>query len=292
MPIPVAVPMGSRRRGRAGRRLGAPAAVALAVAALAAASRGFAGPSSRAATGGRGECATARRASEREAYIAVVDVNVTQGGEEAFLTASLANARESVKEEDNCRFDILQSQENPLLFTLVEIYGSEEGPVGHKGTDHYLSWRDAVADLMASPRQASQWDTVFPSASSGYRPDVILLEREESVYLDITHTDVDVKPGREDDFAEATIRCIKDTLKMEDSNYRFDLLRNVDDPTKFLMIQVYRKPEFTERHRRTDHFARWRDTVADMMATPRKFKKYVNHFPNLPAGWKVDVGVQ
>mmetsp|Transcript_38878 Transcript_38878/g.122456 ORF Transcript_38878/g.122456 Transcript_38878/m.122456 type:complete len:292 (-) Transcript_38878:85-960(-) len=282
---------GRRRGARAGRRVAVVASAVLAVALLSAAARGFAGPGARAAPAGRQASAVVRSAAERAAYIAVVDVNVTAGGDEAFLAASLENARNSVKEDDNKRFDVLQSQEDPNNFVLVEIYGSAEGPAAHKGTDHYLSWRDAVADLMGSPRQASQWDTVFPKDASSYSPDVILLEREESVYMDISHVSVDVKPGQEEDFIEASIRMAKETLK-EDASMRLDILRSPDDPTKFLMIEVFRRPEDTVMHRRSDHFARWRDTVAGMMATPRTFKRYVNQFPNLPAGWKVDPGVQ
>lgn len=292
----------ARRRPAAAPAAGAALAAAATLLTVAATTAGFATPAASTTPAGGASRAwlrgglrvapiVARGAGERAAYIALVDVDVTPGKEEDFLAASMENARSSANEDDNQRFDVLQSQDELNRFALVEIYANAQGPVDHKGTSHYSVWRDAVADTMASPRKASQWDAVFPRDASSFRPDVVILEREEPVFFDIAHVFVDVKPGSEDAFIEATLRNAKESIK-EDGNLRFDVLRSVEDPTKFLLVEVYRSPEAATVHKRTDHYARWRDTVAGMMATPRTAKKYLNHFPNLPAGWKVDEGVQ
>jgi len=241
------------------------------------------------ATPGRRAPTVARSAADRVAHIALVDVDVTPGQENAFLGASLENARASVREDMNRRFDVLQSRDEQNRFVLVEVYDGAEGPVEHKGTEHYLAWRDAVAGIMNSPRKAAQWDTIYPEKVDGLKSDVLLFERE-SPFLDITHVYVDVKPGSEEAFIKASMTYVDTTVKEERPCMRYDIFRNVDDPTKFLMIQVWRNPTETDLHRRTDNFARWRGRVADMMATPRVFKKYINHFPSVPAAWRVDTG--
>jgi quinol monooxygenase YgiN len=80
----------------------------------------------------------------------------------AFAAASLANARESVKEPGVARFDVVQSVEDPTRFTLVEAYRTADAPAAHKETAHYKRWRDAVADLMAEPRTSVRYTNVFP----------------------------------------------------------------------------------------------------------------------------------
>ncbi|HQZ72218.1 MAG TPA: antibiotic biosynthesis monooxygenase, partial [Anaerolineae bacterium] len=84
---------------------------------------------------------------------------------EAFREATLANARASVQEPGIARFDVLQQEDDPSRFVLVEVYRSAEAPALHKATDHYLRWRDAVASMMASPRSGVRHANLFPDDS-------------------------------------------------------------------------------------------------------------------------------
>src|SRR5437660_807600 len=80
----------------------------------------------------------------------------------AFKEATLANARESVQEPGIARFDVVQQQEDPARFVLVEVYRTAQAPAAHKETNHYAVWRDAVAPMMAEPRSSVKFETVFP----------------------------------------------------------------------------------------------------------------------------------
>ena len=91
-----------------------------------------------------------------------VHVHVKEGTEDAFRTASLENARNSLKESGIARFDVCQQNDDPTRFLLVEVYRDETAPAAHKETDHYKQWRDAVADMMAEPRQAVKYTNQFP----------------------------------------------------------------------------------------------------------------------------------
>jgi quinol monooxygenase YgiN len=81
---------------------------------------------------------------------------------DAFREATLANARESVREPGIARFDVVQQQGDPTRFVLVEIYRSADAPAAHKETEHYKRWRDTVADMMAEPRASTKYVNVFP----------------------------------------------------------------------------------------------------------------------------------
>jgi len=91
-----------------------------------------------------------------------VHVHVKKGTEDAFRAASLENARNSLKEPGIARFDVCQQNDDPTRFLLVEVYRDETAPAAHKETDHYKQWRDAVADMMAEPRQAVKYTNQFP----------------------------------------------------------------------------------------------------------------------------------
>jgi autoinducer 2-degrading protein len=45
---------------------------------------------------------------------------------------------------------------------LIEVYRSTEAVAAHKETAHYAKWRDAVAEMMAEPRQSVKYNDVFP----------------------------------------------------------------------------------------------------------------------------------
>ena len=91
-----------------------------------------------------------------------VHVQVVPDGVEAFRRASLANAAASIQEPGVARFDVIQRQDDPARFVLIEVYRSAAAAAAHKETAHYATWRDAVAPLMAEPRSSVKYDAVFP----------------------------------------------------------------------------------------------------------------------------------
>ena len=92
-----------------------------------------------------------------------VFVHVKPEQVEAFKTSTLENARNSLKEPGIARFDIIQQQDDPTRFVLVEVYRTSEDPARHKETAHYQKWRDTVADMMAEPRSSIKYANVFPN---------------------------------------------------------------------------------------------------------------------------------
>jgi len=91
-----------------------------------------------------------------------VFVHVKPDAIEAFKAATVENARESIKEPGIARFDVVQQQDDPARFVLVEAYRTSDDPAAHKETAHYQKWRDTVADMMAQPRSSIKYDNVFP----------------------------------------------------------------------------------------------------------------------------------
>lgn len=79
-----------------------------------------------------------------------------------FINASMENARNSVCEAGIARFDVVQQQDDPTRFVLVEVYRDSQAPARHKETPHYQHWCDTVADMMAAPRTAVKYENVFP----------------------------------------------------------------------------------------------------------------------------------
>ena len=91
-----------------------------------------------------------------------VHVHVKPDCIEAFKEASVENARNSVQEPGVARFDVIQQLDDPARFVLVEVYRTDDDPARHKETAHYQKWRDAVADMMAEPRQSTKFANCFP----------------------------------------------------------------------------------------------------------------------------------
>ncbi|MCP5418971.1 MAG: antibiotic biosynthesis monooxygenase [Gammaproteobacteria bacterium] len=96
-------------------------------------------------------------------FIVHVFVHVKPDQVEAFKAASLANASNSVQEPGIARFDVIQQQNDPTRFVLVEVYRTPQDPDRHKETTHYMAWRDTVADMMAEPRTSIKFTNVFPN---------------------------------------------------------------------------------------------------------------------------------
>ena len=91
-----------------------------------------------------------------------VYVHVKPDSREAFVAASLENARNTIEEPGNLRFDVIQQVDDPNRFLLYEVYRDEAGMKAHKETAHYARWRDAVAPWMAEPRRGVPHVGLFP----------------------------------------------------------------------------------------------------------------------------------
>ena len=81
---------------------------------------------------------------------------------EAFTTATIENAQNSVKEPGIARFDVIQQRDDPTRFVLVEVYRTPDDPARHKETAHYNRWREVCEPLLAEPRSRIVYGNVFP----------------------------------------------------------------------------------------------------------------------------------
>lgn len=94
---------------------------------------------------------------------------------------------------------------------------------------------------------------------------------------------VHVKPEFVDLFKQASVENASNSVQ-EPGIARFDVIQQVDDPTRFILVEVYKSAEASAAHKETAHYLKWRDTVAEMMAEPRQGIKYGNVFPD-DGGW-------
>lgn len=96
-------------------------------------------------------------------FIVHVFVHVKAPDVEAFSMATRTNAQSSVQSEPGvARFDVVQQQDDPARFVLVEVYRDEDAAKDHKETAHYQTWRDTVADMMAEPRSSLKFHNICP----------------------------------------------------------------------------------------------------------------------------------
>jgi len=97
--------------------------------------------------------------------------------------------------------------------------------------------------------------------------------------LVIVHVYVHVKPDAVESFRAAVVDNARESVK-EPGVARFDVIQSVEDPTRFVLVEVYRSPEAQAAHKQTAHYQRWRDAVAALMAEPRTSARYVDVFPD------------
>lgn len=96
--------------------------------------------------------------------------------------------------------------------------------------------------------------------------------------MQVTIVHVTVKPDHVDDFIEAT-RLNHESSIQEPGNRRFDVLQSADNPTQFVLYEAYENAAEAAKHKETDHYRQWRETVADWMAQPREGVPYNGLFP-------------
>jgi autoinducer 2-degrading protein len=99
----------------------------------------------------------------------------------------------------------------------------------------------------------------------------------------VVHVHVRVLSDFVEAFKLATIENARNSV-LEPGIARFDVIQQVEDPTRFVLVEVYRTTDASAAHKQTAHYAKWRDTVQNMMAEPRSSVKFSNIFPD-ERGW-------
>ena len=99
----------------------------------------------------------------------------------------------------------------------------------------------------------------------------------------IVHVYVHVKEDRIKDIKQATLENAQNSVH-EPGIARFDVIQHQDDPSRFILVEAYRTPDDPAKHKETEHYKKWRDTVEEMMAEPRSSIKLTNIFPD-EKGW-------
>lgn len=101
----------------------------------------------------------------------------------------------------------------------------------------------------------------------------------------VVHVIVRVKPDSSAAFEAATRENARHSVQ-EPGVVRFDVVRQADDPARFVLMEIYRTADDPARHKATAHYAAWRDAVEPMMAEPRRSVRYEAVFPEA-AGWEL-----
>jgi len=94
-------------------------------------------------------------------FVVAVTIWVKPENVQAFIDATLENARNTRREGGNIRFDVSQGEDDPTRFLLDEAYRAKEDFIEHQQTAHYLHWKAGVADFMAQPRQGVKHQSLF-----------------------------------------------------------------------------------------------------------------------------------
>lgn len=84
-----------------------------------------------------------------------------------------------------------------------------------------------------------------------------------------------VKQSHINEFIEATLDNQRSSRK-EKGIGCFDFFQCKDDPTKFLLHEIYSSQEAVDEHLETEHFKRWANTVEEYFSKPRDRVIYVS----------------
>ena len=95
----------------------------------------------------------------------------------------------------------------------------------------------------------------------------------------VVHVQVQVYSESVGAFIAATLENARNSIR-EPGIARFDVAQQTEDPTRFVLVEVYRDEEAAKAHKETAHYAKWREIVATMMSAPRVGTKFSNLFPD------------
>lgn len=229
------------------------------------------------------------RSAAQSSFVTLTEMDVTQGHEDAFLVASLENARKSMLEESVTRFEVLRSISTPSRFVFVGVYRRPDGPEAHLNSKNYAEWYAATTGKIASYK-TTRWDSIYPASPSDFETDVLVLERsfptERDFSVDMMHVSINVLPGCEDTFIQVTTDLLKATLSdYTNSCLRYCFLRSVDNPRNFMLVPVFQNSEAAASAKKEDYYKVWCGNVRGGLDGRGIGTKYRICYPNYDAAW-------
>ena len=94
----------------------------------------------------------------------------------------------------------------------------------------------------------------------------------------IVHVHIRVKTEFIESFKDISIENARNS-RQEPGIARFDVIQQVDDPSCFELIEVYRTQADPAKHKETAHYNKWRELAEPMLVEPRSRTIYENLFP-------------
>ena len=97
--------------------------------------------------------------------------------------------------------------------------------------------------------------------------------------MHVTLVHIHVTPENIEDFIAAS-RANHEASIREPGNLRFDVLQSPEDPGYLILYEAYLSAQDAAAHKETEHYQRWRETVADWMAEPRQGIPFTGLLPD------------
>jgi quinol monooxygenase YgiN len=99
----------------------------------------------------------------------------------------------------------------------------------------------------------------------------------------VVHVSVQVLPDCIEAFKLSTETNAR-LSRQEPGVARFDVVQQVDDPTRFVLVEAYYDEQAPLLHKQTTHYQAWAEAVSPMMAKPRQSVRYQSVSPS-PEEW-------
>lgn len=92
------------------------------------------------------------------------------------------------------------------------------------------------------------------------------------------HVQIRVQPTQIKAFLAATLENAARSRK-EPGVARFDVMQDRDDPSRFVLVEVYRSEQAPAAHKSTPHYKKWVELVEPMLAEPRSRRSFDACYP-------------
>jgi len=224
----------------------------------------------------------------------LVTVSIKEDRVNDFLKAmevDVTKSRDKSLDPGCLRFDLLRDRDDANKFVFYEAYVDDAAAAHHKTTEHYKAWADFKATGGVDSQVVTKLQTssipgtwAFQTGRTGGRYAETGATTSSAVLVT-----VEIKEDRIDDFLKA---MEDDVVKSRNSELdpgclRFDLLRDRDDPNKFVFFEVYVHDDAAAHHKTTSHYQSWADFKASGGVVSQQVVKVETS--SIPGGWALQL---
>jgi quinol monooxygenase YgiN len=191
-------------------------------------------------------------------------VEVAPGATSQAVTLLKALAAASRKEDGNLRFQLVEEQQRPNRFVVIEAWKDQAAFEGHRKGKAYAEFNEKLAAIRNAPPDERVHNALVAAAS--------MPAASRGAIWVVTHVDV---PPPSKDACIVELKTLTEASRKDAGNLMFEVVQQTNRPNHFTVVEIWQNAKAFDAHGTAEHTRHFRANLGPMLGAPYEDRVYM-----------------